>query len=134
SPSPPSSRRRASPRGRPLAPRFRRAPRPAGRGQGGGAPQSPALGAPPPPRRDPKHPRGLSRRVRRLGPKAPHTPGQAARVLGITPRRGRGAEGRALRRPPALPATGGPRGAAEPRGERPPPGRSAASGGRRGWG
>jgi DNA-directed RNA polymerase sigma subunit (sigma70/sigma32) len=53
---------------------------------------------------------GLERRVLELrfglGAEAPHTPGQAARVLGITPRRVRCAEDRALRHLRASPATG----------------------------
>jgi RNA polymerase primary sigma factor len=47
-----------------------------------------------------------------LGAEAPHTPGQAARVLGITPRRVRCAEDRALRHLRASPATGALRDAA----------------------
>ena len=53
---------------------------------------------------------GLERRVLELrfglGAEAPDTPGQAARVLGITPRRVRCAEDRALRHLRASPATG----------------------------
>ena len=45
-------------------------------------------------------------------PRRPHTPGQAARVLGITPRRVRCAEDRALRHLRASPATGALRDAA----------------------
>ena len=59
---------------------------------------------------------GLERRVLELrfglGAEAPHTPGQAARVLGITPRRVRCAEDRALRHLRASPATGALRDAA----------------------
>jgi RNA polymerase primary sigma factor len=59
---------------------------------------------------------GLERRVLELrfglGSEAPHTPGQAARVLGITPRRVRCAEDRALRHLRASPATGALRDAA----------------------
>src|SRR6478609_3885332 len=47
-----------------------------------------------------------------LAAEAPHTPGQAARVLGITPRRVRCAEDRALRHLRASPATGALRDAA----------------------
>lgn len=59
---------------------------------------------------------GLERRVLELrfglGAEAPHTPGQAAQVLGITPRRVRCAEDRALRHLRASPATGALRDAA----------------------
>src|ERR687893_275651 len=59
---------------------------------------------------------GLERRVLELrfglGAEAPHTPGQAAPVLGITPRRVRCAEDRALRHLRASPATGALRDAA----------------------
>src|SRR3954462_7035789 len=59
---------------------------------------------------------GLERRVLELrfglGAEAAHTPGQAARVLGITPRRVRCAEDRALRHLRASPATGALRDAA----------------------
>src|SRR3954449_10085472 len=59
---------------------------------------------------------GLERRVLELrfglGSEAPHKPGLAARVLGITPRRVRCAEDRALRHLRASPATGALRDAA----------------------
>ncbi len=59
---------------------------------------------------------GLERRVLELrfglGTEPPHTPGQAARALGITPRRVRCAEDRALRNLRALPAAGALRDAA----------------------